>query len=211
MKQVFDGYYNDAVSQQVFADKIERSRAHVRNLIEQGVITVDKNGKISMSQGLASVNAYRQKALTNKERPQKKKNKALPDEDAEGDLALNDDKALQAMIDADPIDTYNRMRCLETAYKAKLKKLEYQEEAKQLYRVEEIRRDLLEVFTKIRGELLSIPQRVAGRCEGRDTREIEEILDNEINVALEHIQKSKFSEEAKPSRAGSARNTKAKA
>ena len=125
-----------------------------------------------------------------------------------GQLVFN---TLQAMIDADPIDTYNRMRCLETAYKAKLKKLEYQEEAKQLYRVEEIRRDLLEVFTKIRGELLSIPQRVAGRCEGRDTREIEEILDNEINAALEHIQKSKFSEEAKPSRAGRAGNSQAKA
>ena len=107
---------------------------------------------------------------------------------------VDDEAELKAMIDQDPIEAFNRMRCLETAYKAKLKKLEYQEEAKQLYRFEDICRDLSEVFTVIRGELLAIPQRVAGRCEGRDTREIEEILDNEINSALEHIQKSKFAE-----------------
>ena len=187
--------YADAVSQQIFADKIERSRSYVRKLIKEGKIPVDKNGKISMSEGLKAWMNLK-KLSSKKAKPQitPEKTVVLPDDDSEGDLALDDEAELKAMIDQDPIEAFNRMRCLETAYKAKLKKLEYQEEAKQLYRFEDICRDLSEVFTVIRGELLAIPQRVAGRCEGRDTREIEEILDNEINSALEHIQKSTFAE-----------------
>ena len=196
MKQIFNGVYKDAVSQQIFANKIEKSRSYLRGLIDKGIIPVDKNGKISMSEGLKAWMDFKKTAPKNS-KPQvtpKKKTVILPDDDSEGDLALDDEAELNAMIDRDPVETFNRMRCLETAYKAKLKKLEYQEEAKQLYRFEDICRDLSEVFTVIRGELLAIPQRVAGRCEGRDTREIEEILDNEINSALEHIQKSKFAE-----------------
>lgn len=195
-------YYADAVSQQLFADKIERSRAYVRKLINDGKIPVDKNGKISMSEGLKAWAKLKKSAI--KKAPSKKavteKPIILPnddEEDREGDLALDDEAELKAMIDNDPIEAFNRMRCLETAYKAKLKKLEYQEESKQLYRFEDICRDLAEIFTVIRGELLAIPQRVAGRCEGRDTREIEEILDNEINAALEHIQKSKFAQKCR--------------
>ena len=151
--------YADAVSQQIFADKIERSRSYVRKLIKEGKIPVDKNGKISMSEGLkAWMNLKKSSSKKSKPQIAPEKPVILPDDDSEGDLALDE------------------------------------EEAKQLYRFEDICRDLSEVFTVIRGELLAIPQRVAGRCEGRDTREIEEILDNEINSALEHIQKSKFAE-----------------
>lgn len=206
--QVFNGTYADVVSQQTFADKIGRSRALVRKLIKSGVIPIDTNGKISMSEGLKAWQAHRKTDSV----PVKSKRSAaktpLPEEDAEGDLALDDDKRLQKMINDDPIETYNRMRCLETAYKAKLKKLEYQEESKQLYRIEEICKDLSEVFSIIRGELLSIPQRAAGRCEGRDTREIEEIIESEINAALEHIQQSKFAPK-KSAGSGRARNPKA--
>lgn len=60
---------------------------------------------------------------------------------------------------------------------------------KRLIPIERINHDAEEIGTLIRSKLITIPSRVATVCEGRTARDIEEIIDIEINKALEELQK----------------------
>lgn len=60
---------------------------------------------------------------------------------------------------------------------------------KRLIPIERINYDAEEFVTLIRSKLITIPSRVATVCEGCTARDIEEIIDIEINKALEELQK----------------------
>ena len=68
-------------------------------------------------------------------------------------------------------------------------KMKVDEMEKRLIPVERVNHDAEEIGTLIRGKLITIPSRVATICEGRTARDIEEIIDEEINKTLEELQK----------------------
>lgn len=188
--------YSDLVSAEAFGKKIGRSRSTVRRYIEEDRLpSVD--GKVPMKAGLEAW----QRILDEQTGPAAGRPKTLPVTGAtpEGMIIDSDDPdddsdilELEAMVAVDPLSAYNQAKALETIYKARERKLIVRQKTGELIEIEEAQRQFGEIVTQIRGVMLSIPQRAAGRCEKRSMREIEDILEDEINSALEEIRSRKI-------------------
>ena len=92
-------------------------------------------------------------------------------------------------IDSNPGQVLNSAKAYLTALQVQEQKMKVDEMEKRLIPIERINHDAEEIGTLIRSKLITIPSRVATVCEGRTARDIEEIIDIEINKALEELQK----------------------
>lgn len=155
------------------------------------------NGKVPRKAGLEAW----QKILAEQKKPATMAPAAIPVTGAapEGMIIDSDDPdddrdilELEAMVAIDPVSAYNQAKALETIYKARERKLIVRQKTGELIEIEEAQRQFGEIVTQFRGVMLSIPQRAAGRCEKRSMREIEDILEDEINGALEEIRSRKI-------------------
>ncbi|SPW74355.1 Uncharacterised protein [Escherichia coli] len=87
---------------------------------------------------------------------------------------------------------FNKAKTAEKIYQAKLKRLEFEEKEGSLIAKDAVRDDAFLAANELRSRLFSIAPRAAPRCEGKTAREIERIIEDEINFALQALQESRF-------------------
>jgi phage terminase Nu1 subunit (DNA packaging protein) len=182
-------HYKDAVSRYAFAKRIGVTLTHVKRLVESGVLQTDDNDMLSSRAALKAYNAYQEK-IKESGRGRKTAVKLL---DELKDCGGEDFKAIyekwMANVDRDPQTVLNAARAYLTAVQAKEEKLKLDELEGRLYSIDKINADAEAVGTIVRSKLLALPARVATMCEGRSSRDIEEIITDELNGALEEMQK----------------------
>lgn len=164
----------DSVSVREFARQIGRSHTWVQNKVKSGEITADAYGRIPLETGFAQADKLIQPST-------------LPDDDAENPAM----KAGGLTSAKNVTEAFNKARLAEKTYQAKLKEIEYKLKKGELLERVAVEADAQQTASLVRERLMSVPVRIAGLCEGRTAREIEEIIEDGINEALELLQKSK--------------------
>lgn len=178
------------VSKSEFARRKGISPAMVTKLCNSGRIPVLKSGKLDFDKANAAYEDTRQvgreasavngkrargRSVERSEQPE------LPGDDA-GLAGGSSSVAAQ----------FNKAKTAEKVYQAKLRKLEFEEKEGSLISKESVTDDAFLAANELRSRLFSIGPRAAARCEGKPAREIERIIEDEINFALEALQESRF-------------------
>lgn len=183
----------DGLTQAGLARALGISRAQARLLLAKGVFKADEHGKISLSEAKKAYSEYQSSLKKGKsERSRKAAGKLL---EAIGTEIPDDSdfkevyRRWMASVESDPIGVLNAAKAYLTALQVQEQKLKVDEQEKRLIPVERVNHDAEEIGTLIRSKLITIPSRVSTICEGRTARDIEEIIDIEINKALEELQK----------------------
>ena len=173
----------DSVSIAEFARQVGRSPQWIGKLIKKGTIPKNPDGKIPLDAGFSAWDAQMKKvdALN----VLQGKNKPLTEDD-DGELSQSVGKTKNIT------EAFNKARLAEKTYQAKLKEIEFKLKRGDLIESEKVKADAHQTAAALRGRLVSIPVRIAGLCEGRSAREIEEIIEDAINDALTEFQKSEF-------------------
>ena len=183
-------YFSDGVSRRAFARDIGVDEKTVRNLISKGILATDSNLQISLSQGRKAYNTYKKKQEQASEKIEKISKKIGAD--LKGKNSQDFKKLLSSWlndIDSNPGQVLNSAKAYLTALQVQEQRMKVEEMEKRLIPIERINHDAEEIGTLIRSKLITIPSRGATVCEGRTARDIEEIIDIEINKALEELQK----------------------
>lgn len=198
-----------AVSQREFAKQIGRSHVWVSKLVKAGKLPTDESGKILLEAGLKAYEQSQQVGYdANREhgaKQRKQSGKAKPatkpaakpkaktetitvaDDDGE-EMEISASSATVAKLS----EAFNRAKTAEKTFQAKLKEMEYKEAKGLLIPRDEVVQDAANTAEELRGILFSMPPRIAPLCEGKSAREIEAILEDSINEALQVMQNSKF-------------------
>lgn len=159
----------DTMGVREFARQIGKSHTWVRKLIKTGVIPSNPDGTLS---GNLAFPAY--------------------DKFIKGgnqDDAPMSEPIAKAM---NVSEAFNKARLAEKTYQAKLKEIEYKLKRGDIVERDVVVQDAHKCAAAVRGQLMALPVRVSGLCEGRSSREIEEILEDALNEALAEFQKSEF-------------------
>lgn len=165
------------VSLREFGSAVGVSYESIRQLAKKGIIPTSENGKILMKEGMEAYQNY------------------LMEHPSAGSKKLfGKEKAYKAMGAAAVSDAqmYQKAKTQEKVFAAKLKQLEVKRQVGDLVPRADIIADAHRVATEVQGRLLAIPARIAPVCEGRSAREIQVILEDAINEALEAFNKGEF-------------------
>lgn len=188
--------YQDVISQDKLCMVLGISRPQVRRLIDKGIFKLDDNHKLSLSQAQQSYTEYqegvetqkrnksRQSALRNIDNLKKKIDKLNEEDNFE-----NIFRSWMENIDQNPMQVQQAAKAYLLSLQTKEQKMKVEEMERRLIPIERINHDAEEVVSLIRNKLFTIPSRVATVCEGRTARDIEEIIEDEINNSLEELQK----------------------
>ena len=186
--------FSDGVTQLKLAAFLNVSRAQVSRLIDKGIFKIDDSKRVSLSQAQEAYTEYLKTVDVNKQNNCRKRATALLEEiqqkqNLEGENFEATFKNWLSQIEADPITVLNCAKAYLTALQTKQEKIKLDELEGRLFPIEKINADAEEAGNLIRSKLMSLPARVATVCEGRSARDIEEIITDEINSALEDLQK----------------------
>lgn len=86
----------------------------------------------------------------------------------------------------------NKVKLADMTFKAKTRELEYKEKAGDLIKKDDVAKEAQWLAEQVKSKLMAIPPRISTLCEGRVSREIEEIISDAINDALRELQKCKY-------------------
>lgn len=89
----------------------------------------------------------------------------------------------------------NKAKLAEKTYQARMRELEYKLKVGELVEKSEVANEAEWLATQIKSKLMAIPPRISTLCEGRLSRDIEEIIADALNDALKELQKCKYSGE----------------
>jgi len=203
------------VSRRQFAKHIGRSHVWVSRLVNEGRLPLDEHGRIPLEEGLKAYeesqrvgydgnrahgeNQRRQAAAKRSGKTPPKKVEQQPPKNVThiSEAKKRTEKSLAAVpgtgSSVDQINaSYNRARLAEKTFQAKLKELEYKEAQGLLIPLAEVEKDAQEAAAAVRERLMSMAPRIAPLCEGRTAREIEPIIEDAINEALQALRRSRF-------------------
>lgn len=161
-----------------FARQIDKPHSWVQRRIKEGKITPDADGKIPIETAFDEVQALIDAAS------EEEANEAAKDEPVQ----LAAPSRVKNVAEA-----FNKARLAEKTFQAKLKEIEYRMKKGDLLERADVEADAEKTASALRGRLMSVPVRIAGLCEGRTSREIEEILETALNDVLSEFKKSEFS------------------
>lgn len=176
-----------AVSKSEFARRKGISPAMVTKLCSAGRIPVLKNGKLDFDTASAAYEATRQvgrEVSAENGKRGRGVSSELPD--------LPADDAGLASGTTGVAAQFNKAKTAEKIYQAKLKQLEFEEKKGSLIAKDVVTDDAFLAANELRSRLFSIAPRAAPRCEGKSARDIERIIEDEINFALQALQGSRF-------------------
>lgn len=89
----------------------------------------------------------------------------------------------------------NKAKLAEKTYQARLRELEYKLKSGELVEKTTVATEAEWLATQIKSKLMAIPPRISTLCEGRLSRDIEEILTDALNDAMKELQKCKYAGE----------------
>lgn len=174
---------NDGViSRHELAIELNVSRQWIIKLIKNGVIPVNPDNTIPRRAALEAYSAYQEQQAAKKEERQAKTASGKKTASARSAVPNIEESVKDGM-------TYSKAKTAKEAYAAKLKELEYKEKIGELVKKEDVERMATNLAERVRGKLMTVGVRVAGLCVNRNVREIEEIIDTEINAAMAELRK----------------------
>lgn len=183
----------DTVTRRALAAEIGKSHVWVVKLIKEGVIPVNADGTIPHRAALEAYAAWKEgrsdstgvAAPKRRGRPPKKQNQKKQDKPAEPQAVpmADIDEAVNVGM------TYNKAKAKKEAATASIRTLEYLKLKGELVEKKEVEQMAMSLAEKVRGKLMTVGVRIAGLCEGRTAREIEELIDTEINAAMADLRK----------------------
>ncbi len=184
--------FTDGISQTSLATNLNISRAQVRRLVDRGIFKIDDSKRVSLAQAKEAFAEYLSHVNENKRNSSRKAAvaliKELKETNSSGDFEETYSKWI-GLIESDPIQVLNSAKAYLTAVQAKQEKLKLDELEHNLFSRDKINSDAEKIGQIMRSKLLSLPARVATLCEGRTARDIEGIITDELNNALEELQK----------------------
>lgn len=216
------GHLSDAVragvSLREFAAVCGKSHVWVKNKCDEGLIPRYDDGSIPLEEGMAAFNqitpatlgrpkkgevrapAPKREPVTIKapKKAQKKEAaepKPVPSEETPAPPPFTPITTPEVEEPDGPVSiaqAFNRAKLDEKQALAKLRDLEYRQKKGELVERAVVEADAAAVGAAIRDSLMAIAPRLAGRCEGRPMREIEELIEDAVNEALAGLQKSEF-------------------
>lgn len=160
---------NSAISQRGFAKEIGKSPTWVNKLISEGILPRNNDGSLPYEEALA---AYKSHIAKRKGADETK--------EIINDASMNINAAI------------NKVKLAKETYNARLKELEYKMRKGELLEKDFVVAEAARMAEAVRNKLLSLPARVAALCENRTSREIEGIIENEINEILGEFKNSKL-------------------
>lgn len=175
------------VSKSEFARRVGISPAMVTKLCNTGRIPVMKSGKLDFDKARAAYEETRQVGREVSAENGKKGHRSATEQPE-----LPPDDAGLAGGTSGVAAQFNKAKTAEKVYQAKIKKLEYEEKNGSLVAKDVVFDDATLAANELRSTLLSLGPRVAPSCEGKSAREIERIIEDEINEAFEVLRKSRF-------------------
>lgn len=175
------------VSKSEFARRKGISPAMVTKLCRSGRIPMLKSGKLDFDKASAAYEASRQVGRE-VSAENGKRGHGISSEQPE---LPADDAGLAGGTSGVAVQ-FNKAKTAEKIYQAKLKRLEFEEKEGSLIAKDAVRDDAFLAANELRSRLFSIAPRAAPRCEGKTAREIERIIEDEINFALQALQESRF-------------------
>lgn len=204
-----------SVSRREFAKRIGRSHVWVSRLVKEGKIPLDEKGRIPLEAGLKAYeesqsvgyDANRAHGENQRRAAAAKKTGNEPEKNVEQQAPKKvthiseAKKKAESGLSSIPSSggsvekinaAYNRARLAEKTFQAKMKELEYKEAQGLLIPLAEVEKDAQEAAASVRERLMSMAPRVAPLCEGKTAREIEPIIEDAINEALQALNKSRF-------------------
>ena len=185
-------HFTDGMSQTALAKNLGISRIQVRRLVDRGIFKIDDAKRVSVAQAKKAYEKYLATVDDNKRSRSRKTAvsliKEIKETEADGNFEATYKKWL-SLIEADPVQVLNCAKAYLTAVQAKQEKLKLDELEHNLFSRDKINADAEKIGQIMRSRLLSLPARVATLCEGRTARDIEGIITDELNSALEELQK----------------------
>lgn len=175
---------DEFVSQAEFARQVGVTAQRINKLVKDGRIPVNADKKIPIKAGFKAFDKIQKNAKAFKEIY----SKTILPEDDNAPMSGSTSKAMNVT------EAFNKARLAEKTYQAKLKEIEYKLKTGELVESQKVRADAQATASALRDRLMSTPVRIAGLCEGRTAREIEEIIEDALNEALSLFQKSEFIE-----------------
>lgn len=182
----------DLISQSEFSEIVGVSRNQINRLLKEKKLNIKiyENKQVSKKEALAAWNQYKGYKVDNKGNVTKAKTFQKRQKFVLSDVNTSDKENIQALlqqIEIDPQEVLNKSKAKEQLYKAELSKINYLDTKNELISLADAERTFENIASKVKVEMQSIPQRVAGRLEGRDAKEIEGILEEVIALALENL------------------------
>ena len=168
---------SDTVSVRGFAREIGKSHVWVLKLAKAGVIPQNEDGSLPHKEALEAYRAHIAKKEGG-ESSSGKEGKAT----THAPMADIDEAVNVGM-------TYNKAKAKKEAATASIRTLEYLKLKGELVEKKEVEQMAMNLAEKVRGKLMTVGVRIAGLCEGRTAREIEELIDTEINAAMADLRK----------------------
>lgn len=175
-----------AIPMAAFARAVNRSEVWILQLCKRGIIPRNADGTIPVEAGKKAFEEHTKKTAKNG----KTKNKHSNEKDADLDVFL--DAARENLTkETNVSEEFSKAKLAEKIYQAQLKRLDFRLRNGELVEAATVAKEAHELAEKVRGKLLAIPPRIAGICEGRTAREIEELIGDAINEALKDLQKKR--------------------
>lgn len=156
------------VSRREFGARIHVTPTQVSGLIKAGVLPVNESGDVALEAGIAAWEEY---IKGNKRRGMAYK------------------KSRNNLTDGDRREQAKTLKILS---EAQLKAIELKEKEGKVFSKEDIEADAHRAGAELMSRLFSIPPRIAVLCEGRNAREIQTIIEDALNEALEALHTSRF-------------------
>lgn len=205
-----------ALSRRAFAKVIGRSHVWVSRLVNDRRLPINADGKIPLAAGLKAyeesqrvgydgnrAHGENQRRAAATKKPVKELKEKVKQKSPTNVRPISSAKKTTDSEIPEPLPiggpsvekvnaAYNRARLAEKTMQAKLKELELKEAQGLLIPLVDIEKDAQATAAAIRERLMSISPRVAPLCEHKTAREIEPIIDDAINEALQALQRSRF-------------------
>lgn len=168
----------DTVTLRALAAEIGKSHVWVLKLCKAGIIPRNPDGSIPHREALEAYRAHmEQKGGGAVKEPGNTETvaRSVP-------MADIDDAVSVGM-------SYNKAKAAKETYTAQLRGLELKVRKGELVEKKEVELMAANIAERVRGKLMTVGARIAGLCEGRTAREIEELIDTEINSAMSELRK----------------------
>lgn len=185
------------VSLREFAGYVGRSQVMILKLARAGILPRDSEGKIPLQEGLEAFRKYDTAPKSKGGRPRKGEGKSIkkkvtkpaaPPVSESLDIASDSKREEAININS----AMRKANLAEKTFKAKLRELEYKMKTGELLEKTAVESEASWLAEQLKSKLQAIAPRISSMCEGRIAREIEEIISDAINGALQELQKCKY-------------------
>lgn len=176
-----------------FAKEVGRDKALISRLVKRGVIPRNADGTIPYQEGLAAFHAYNNAPKNKGGRGKKNPPIVQPEKPVKQDISEQEESKIEqpdlfgksGSVNA----AMNKAKLANLTFQAKNKELDFKFKAGELLDKHIVLKAIETAVANYQATMRSIPSRISSMCEGRTSREIEEIISDEIEKSFEVLKK----------------------